>query len=188
MDNGTRVPFVWRLDPTQRKDRMPLDKPINVLFLGTHNSARSILAQACLNHLGKGRFRAYSAGSTPHTDPRIDPLALEVLHQAGIPTEGLYSKSWDVFAAADAPHMDLVITLCDNVSGQVCPCWPGHPATAHWSYPAPTQLSDSQEPAAHAYRRTLFALGQHIEALVSLPMPALDRLVLEQTVREMART
>jgi len=162
---------------------MTLEKPINVLFLCTHNAARSILAEACLNHLGKGRFRAYSAGATPRANQTPDPLALEVLQHAGIPTEGLFSKSWDVFAGPDAPHMDLVITVCDTVTGQVCPCWPGHPATAHWSYPALAQTPDSPEHLAQAYRSTLFALGQHIEALVHLPASALDTLVLDQTVR-----
>ncbi|MEO7547693.1 MAG: arsenate reductase ArsC, partial [Ramlibacter sp.] len=110
------------------------EQPINVLFLCTHNSARSILAEAVLNHIGKGRFRAFSAGSSPRENQQPNPLGLQVLQSAGIATEGLRSKSWDEFALPDAPHMDLVITVCDNAAGEQCPYWPGQPATAHWGY------------------------------------------------------
>ncbi len=105
--------------------------PLNVLFLCTHNSARSILAEATLNHIGDGRFQAYSAGSSPREHQQPNPLGLQVLQAAGIPTQGLRSKSWDEFAGAHAPQMDLIITVCDNAAGEVCPIWPGHPATAH---------------------------------------------------------
>ena len=114
------------------------DKAINVLFLCTHNSARSILAEALLNHLGQGRFKGYSAGSSPRDNQQPNPLGLQTLQKAGISTDGLYSKSWDEFALPDAPHMDLVITVCDNAAGEVCPYWPGQPATAHWSYADPS--------------------------------------------------
>ncbi len=114
------------------------NKPINVLFLCTHNSARSILAEALLNDLSRGRFKAYSAGSSPRENQKPNPMALHVLTKAGIATVGLHSKSWDEFGKPDAPHMDLVITVCDNAAGEVCPYWPGQPATAHWGYPDPS--------------------------------------------------
>jgi arsenate reductase len=101
------------------------DRVINVLFLCTHNSARSILAEATLNHIGRGRFKAFSAGSSPRENRQVHPLALQVLAKAGIPTEGLHSKSWDEFGKPQAPVMDLVITVCDNAAGEVCPYWPG---------------------------------------------------------------
>lgn len=131
--------------------------PLNVLFLCTHNSARSILAEALLNAMGEGRFKAYSAGSSPRDNQQPNPLGLQVLQKAGIPTEGLRSKSWDEFAAPGAPHMDLIITVCDNAAGEVCPFWPGHPATAHWGYADPSEgngsdeekLSLPQDPARH---------------------------------------
>ena len=108
----------------------------NILFLCTHNSARSILAEALLNHLDAQtptrRWQAWSAGSSPRPGQQPHPLALEVLQHAGIATEGLHSKSWDAFAAPGAPHMDLIITVCDSAAGEVCPIWPGHPASAHW--------------------------------------------------------
>src|SRR5207245_3943087 len=114
------------------------NQPINVLFLCTHNSARSILAEALLNHIGKGRLKAYSAGSSPRANQQPNPLGLKVLQATGISTEGLRSKSWDEFAGPDVPHMDLVITVCDNAAGEICPYWPGHPATAHWGYADPS--------------------------------------------------
>jgi arsenate reductase (thioredoxin) len=116
------------------------DKALSVLFLCTHNSARSILAEAMLNHIGRGRFKAYSAGSSPRANQQPNPMGLQVLKTAGISTEGLYSKSWDEFATPDAPQMDLIITVCDNAAGEVCPIWPGHPATAHWGYADPSEV------------------------------------------------
>ena len=159
----------------------PTDRPLNVLFLCTHNSARSILAEACLNHIGRSRFRAFSAGSQPKTAP--NPLALRALQDARIPTEGLSSKTWDVFGAADAPHMDLVITVCDNAAGEVCPYWPGQPATAHWGYPDPSATEGSEAERLAAFARTLIAIRQRLELLSSLPLGALDRLALQTQVR-----
>lgn len=142
---------------------------LNVLFLCTHNSARSILAEAILNHLGQGRFKAYSAGSSPRPNQQPHPLALETLRHAGVATEGLSSKSWDVFAAPDAPHMDLIITVCDNAAGEVCPFWPGHPATAHWGYADPSAGDGDEAQQREAFRQTLHLIRQRMELLVNLP-------------------
>jgi protein-tyrosine-phosphatase len=164
-----------------------LDQVINVLFLCTHNSARSILAEALLNHIGHGRFKAYSAGSSPRDKQQPNPLGLQVLQQAGIATDGLASKSWDAFAGADAPHMDLVITVCDNAAGEVCPYWPGQPATAHWSYPDPSAGDGTDAQKLEAFRQTLHALKRRLELLVSLPAAKLEKTMLQSTARDMAR-
>ncbi|MBX3609038.1 MAG: arsenate reductase ArsC [Hydrogenophaga sp.] len=167
---------------------MTTDPPLNVLFLCTHNSARSILAEALLNHLGKGRFRAWSAGSSPRENQQPNPLAIEALQRAGIATEGLSSKSWDVFAQPDAPHMDLVITVCDNAAGEVCPYWPGQPATAHWGYADPSEVQGTQDQRREAFLQTLHAIGRRLELLVNLPAASLHRMGLQQTARELAHS
>lgn len=161
--------------------------PLNVLFLCTHNAARSILAAATLNHLGRGRFRAFSAGSSPREQQQPHPLALEVLQRADIATEGLRSKSWDEFGQADAPRMDLVITVCDNAAGEACPYWPGQPATAHWGYADPSEATGSHEQRLEAFRQTLLAIRRRLELLVNLPPASVDKLALQHTARELAR-
>jgi protein-tyrosine-phosphatase len=160
---------------------------LNVLFLCTHNSARSILAEALLNHLGRGRFKAYSAGSSPRDKQRPNPLALETLAQAGVSTEGLASKSWDVFAAPGAPQMDLVITVCDNAAGEVCPFWPGQPATAHWGYADPSEGDGDEAQKREAFRQTLHLIRKRLEILVNLPEASLGRLSIEKTARALAK-
>ncbi len=162
------------------------DAPLNVLFLCTHNSARSILAEALLNHVGGGRLRAFSAGSSPRENQRPNPLALQVLEQAGVPTAGLRSKSWDEFAGPDAPAMDLVITVCDNAAGEACPYWPGHPATAHWGYPDPSAAAGSEAQRLDAFRQTMIAIRRRLDLLVNLPADRLHRLQLEATARGLA--
>ena len=162
--------------------------PLNVLFLCTHNSARSILAEGLLNHLGKGRFKAYSAGSSPRENQQPNPMALQTLVRAGISIEGLSSKSWDVFATPDAPHMDLVITVCDNAAGEVCPYWPGQPATAHWGYADPSALEGDKAQRMEAFRQTLHLMHRRLEIFVNLPMSSLNKLALEKTARELAAT
>ena len=164
---------------------MTAQAPLNVLFLCTHNSARSILAEALLNALGAGRFKAYSAGSSPRDNQQPHPLGLQVLQSAGIATEGLHSKSWDVFAAADAPHMDLIITVCDNAAGEVCPIWPGHPATAHWGYPDPSAGDASDALKLEAFRSTLYNMKRRLELLINLPASKLEHAVLQTTAREL---
>ena len=164
------------------------DKPINVLFLCTHNSARSILAEAVLNRIGKGRFKAYSAGSSPRDNQRPNPMSLQVLEKAGISTAGLRSKSWDEFGKPDAPHMDLVITVCDNAAGEVCPYWPGQPATAHWGYPDPSEAEGTEDEQLEAFRHTLHNMKRRLDLLVSLPEASIHRLILQDTARGLANS
>ena len=161
-------------------------KPVNVLFLCTHNSARSILAEALLNHIGQGRFKAFSAGSSPRENQQPNPLGLQVLKAAGISTEGLHSKTWDEFGKPDAPHMDLVITVCDNAAGEVCPYWPGQPATAHWGYADPSEGDGTDSQKLEAFRQTLFALRRRLDLLVSLPAASVDKLMLQTSARGLA--
>jgi arsenate reductase (thioredoxin) len=160
--------------------------PLNVLFLCTHNSARSILAEALLNNMSKGRFKAYSAGSSPRENQQPNPLGLQVLQQAGISTDGLRSKTWDEFSASDAPHMDLIITVCDNAAGEVCPVWPGHPATAHWGYPDPSECKGTDTEKLESFQQTLFALRYRLELLLSLPADKLETTLLQTSARELA--
>ena len=165
---------------------MTTGKAMNVLFLCTHNSARSILAEATLNHIGGGRFKGFSAGSSPRDKQQPHPMALEVLQSAGIPTAGLRSKSWDEFGTPDAPHMDLVITVCDNAAGEVCPYWPGQPATAHWGYADPSEIQGTPAQRMEAFRQTLYAIHRRLDLLVSLPITSLDKLALQSCVRKLS--
>lgn len=160
---------------------------MNVLFLCTHNSARSILAEALLNHLGGGRFHAYSAGSSPRENQQPNPLALRVLQSAGLSTQSLRSKSWDEFARPGAPRMDLVITVCDNAAGEQCPYWPGAPATAHWGYADPSEVQGSEEDRLEAFRRTLHAIHHRLTLLIALPPERLDRAVLQDEARKLSQ-
>ena len=161
-------------------------KPLNVLFLCTHNSARSILAEALLNEMGTGRFKAYSAGSSPRDNQQPNPLGLEVLQRAGISVAGLRSKSWDEFAGPDAPQMDLVITVCDNAKGEMCPIWPGHPATAHWGYADPSEGDAPQEAKREAFRQTMHLMRRRLDLLVNLPPEKLQQAVLQSTARDLS--
>jgi protein-tyrosine-phosphatase len=161
--------------------------PLNVLFLCTHNSARSILAEATLNHIGGGRFKAYSAGSSPRANQQPNPLGLQALQAAGISTAGLSSKSWDVFAGPDAPQMDLIITVCDNAAGEVCPVWPGHPATAHWGYADPSEVQGTPEQKLEAFRQTLLAIRRRLDLLVNLPDDKLAKQLIQHTARSLAK-
>lgn len=163
-------------------------KPLNVLFLCTHNSARSILAEALLNHLGQGRFKAYSAGSSPRENQQPNPLALETLTKAGLPVEGLYSKSWDEFGKPDAPHMDLVITVCDNAAGEVCPFWPGQPATAHWGYADPSEVEGDDDKKREAFKQTLHMMRKRLDIFVNLPQSSLCKMAIEKTARDLAKS
>ena len=162
--------------------------PLNVLFLCTHNSARSILAEALLNHLGRGKFKGYSAGSSPRDNQQPNPLGLQVLREVGNSTDGLRSKSWDDFAAPTAPQMDLIITVCDNAAGEVCPFWPGQPATAHWSYPDPSAGDAPDADKLAAFHQTLLAMKRRIELFISLPPEKLQTLALQSSARALAQS
>ena len=172
-------------------------RPIRVLFLCTHNSARSILAEACLNHLGQGRWQAFSAGSSPRSGQQPHALALAALQEAGIATVDLHSKSWDAFAGPNAPPMDLIITVCDNAAGEVCPIWPGHPATAHWGYADPSEGDElGAEQRLQRFRSTLQAIRSRLEALLAasadlaacgITDPASDGQRLAQIARRLAQ-
>ena len=150
----------------------------NVLFLCTGNSARSIMAEALLNHKGRGLFTAFSAGSHPSGAPR--PEALAQLAGAGISTEGLRSKSWDEFAGSSAPRMDFVFTVCDNAANEACPFWPGQPMTAHWGIPDPAAMKGSAEEVGRAFRDAFLILDRRIGLLLSLPMATLEQMAIQR--------
>ena len=158
-------------------------KIYNVLFLCTGNSARSILAEAAMNHLtiGGGKFRAYSAGSRPAGVP--NPFALELLSKQGIATSGLRSKSWDEFAVPSAPPLDFIFTVCDNAAGETCPYWPGQPMTAHWGVPDPATVEGSDEHKRRAFLDAFITLKRRIELFASLPVEKLDRLALHEKMK-----
>jgi arsenate reductase (thioredoxin) len=162
---------------------MTILKPINVLFLCTHNSARSILAEALLNHIGQGRFKGFSAGSSPRENQQPNPLGLQVLREAGVPVDGLRSKTWDEFALPNAPHMDLIITVCDNAAGEVCPYWPSNPASAHWGYADPSAGDAPDAQKLVAFKQTLLAIHRRLDLLISLPPEKLQTAVLQHTAR-----
>jgi protein-tyrosine-phosphatase len=162
------------------------DRPYNVLFLCTGNSARSILAEAILNKIGKGKFTAYSAGSMPKGE--VNPNAIALLQRLGFPTDSFRSKSWDAFAKPDSPKMDFVFTVCDNAANEVCPVWPGQPMTAHWGVPDPAAVEGSDTKITQAFRDAFLALQRRIELFVNLPVHALDRMSLKNRLDEIGKT
>ncbi|MEI7455331.1 MAG: arsenate reductase ArsC [Nitrosomonadales bacterium] len=159
-------------------------KQYNVLVLCTGNSARSILGEVLFNHLGKGKFKAYSAGSRPAG--KVNPGALELLSLQGHSIDGLRSKSWDEFAAPDAPEIDFIITVCDNAAGEACPIWPGKPATAHWGIPDPAHIEGDDARRA-AFKRASEQLARRIQLFMSLPIESLDKLTLKEKMAEIGR-
>jgi arsenate reductase (thioredoxin) len=163
-----------------------MDEPdFNVLFLCTGNSARSILAESLLNNLGRGRFRAFSAGS--HPAGQVNPFALELLEKNHFPTAELRSKAWDEFAQPDAPRLDFVITVCDKAAGEICPVWPGQPITAHWGIPDPAAVEGSDEIKRHAFVEAMSQMQRRISMFISLPFAALDGMRLQQAVRDIGK-
>jgi arsenate reductase (thioredoxin) len=161
------------------------EKLFNVLFLCTGNSARSILAEAFLDRLGGGRFKAYSAGS--HPAGKVNPFAIELLKQGGLRTDTFRSKNWDEFAQPGAPRMDFIITVCDNAAGEVCPVWPGKPITAHWGVADPAAVEGSDEHKRAAFRDAATILRRRIELLVNLPIAKLDQLAMHSKLKEIGR-
>jgi arsenate reductase len=153
------------------------ERNYNVLFLCTGNSARSILAESLLNHWGKGRFHGYSAGSFPKGE--VHPISIALLRHLELPTEGLRSKSWDEFAAPDAPPLDFIFTVCDNAAGEVCPVWPGKPMTAHWGVEDPAAVEGTDAVKWAAFRTALRELESRINLFVSLPIATLDKMTLQ---------
>lgn len=160
----------------------------NVLFLCTGNSARSIMAEALINHptIGQGKFRGYSAGSFPKDE--VHPLAIELLRQYQLPVEGLRSKSWDEFNGPDAPQMDFVFTVCDQAAAEVCPVWPGKPMTAHWGVPDPAAVEGDEETRRRAFRDAHQVLRRRIELFAALPFDKLYGLALESKLREIGKS
>jgi arsenate reductase len=158
------------------------DSVYNVLFLCTGNSARSILAERLVEHLGKGKFRGFSAGSFPNG--RVNPHAIAVLQDTGISVDGLRSKSWDEFAAPGAPKMDFIFTVCDQAAGEMCPVWTGKPATAHWGVADPAAVEGSDEQKRAAFRAAFRILEHRIRRFVALPFETLDRAGLACALRE----
>lgn len=157
------------------------DRIYKVLFLCTGNSARSILAESILNQHGRGRFHAFSAGSQP--TGRVNPFALGLLSELQFPTDGLRSKSWDEFVRANAPPIDFVITVCDNAAGEVCPIWPGRPATAHWGIPDPAAVEGSNEEKCAAFKDAFLTMARRISLFTSLPLHSLDECALKAEMR-----
>jgi arsenate reductase len=163
-----------------------MPQPLNVLFLCTGNSARSILAEAFLNSAGRGKFRGYSAGSRP--SGAVNPFALELLRENHLGTQGLRSKNWNEFAKPGAPHMDFIFTVCDNAAGETCPLWPGHPTTAHWGVPDPAAVQGSDEDKRKAFHAAFTQLTTRIRLFLSLPFEKLEQSALKRRLDEIGRT
>lgn len=162
------------------------DKTYNVLFLCTGNSARSIMAEALVTTMGKGRFRGFSAGSKP--GGKVNAFAIEQVRKAGYPLENLRSKSWDEFAAPDAPHMDFIITVCDNAAGEVCPIWPGHPATAHWGFEDPAAVEGTDEQKRAAFEKIFKQIMARMTTFVGLPLHLLEKNAIQQEIKKIGDT
>lgn len=163
-----------------------MDKIYNVLVLCTGNSARSIMGEVLINHLGKGRFRAYSAGS--HPGGKVNPYAIEQIEKLGYPTEGLRSKSWDEFAQPGAPEMDFVFTVCDKAAGETCPIWPGHPMTAHWGFEDPAAVEGTDAEKRHAFETVFRQITCRVRAFVSLPLNQLDQAAIKREIVAIGQT
>jgi arsenate reductase (thioredoxin) len=161
------------------------NRVFNVLFLCTHNSARSVMAEGLLNVLGGPRFKAFSAGSYPSGKP--NPFALEKVKSLGYPVENIRSKSWDEFARPDSPHMDIIITVCDDAAGEICPVWPGHPATAHWGFPDPSDTEGGDEAKREAFSKVFSAIRGRIQLLADLRDDQLEHLSLASELKRIAK-
>jgi len=162
------------------------DKTYNVLFLCTGNSARSIMAEALVTTMGQGRFQGFSAGSKPGS--KVNPFAVEQVKKTGYPIENLRSKSWDEFAAPGAPHMDFIITVCDNAAGEACPIWPGHPATAHWGFEDPAAVEGSDEEKRAAFEKIFQQIMARMNSFVGLPLHLLEKHAIQQEIKKIGDT
>ena len=162
------------------------EKTYNVLMLCTGNSARSIMAEALINTMGQGRFRAYSAGS--HPNGKVNPFAIEKVKSVNYPTESLRSKSWDEFAQADAPQMDFIITVCDNAAGEVCPVWPGQPVTAHWGFEDPAAVQGTDDQKRRAFDLTFRHIMNRVRLFVNLPLKMLDQTAIKRELVNIGKT
>lgn len=160
------------------------EKVYNVLFVCSHNSARSIMAEGLLNSIGRGNFVAYSAGS--HPAGQVNPYALKTLERLRIPTDGYRSKDWAEFARPGAPEMDFVFTVCDKAAGEVCPVWPGQPMTAHWGVPDPAAFQGTDEEKAKAFWDSAVILKRRLELMLALPLASLDQLAIQREIRDIA--
>jgi protein-tyrosine-phosphatase len=154
----------------------------SVLFLCTGNSARSILAEAYLNHAARGRYTAYSAGS--HPGGKVNPFALELLHRSRLPTTRARSKSWVEFSGPEAPNVDFIFTVCDSAAAEACPVWPGHPVTAHWGVPDPAAVQGTDEQKRQAFKEAFTALSRRIDLFLALPLEKLEHLALKKKLDE----
>jgi arsenate reductase len=161
------------------------DRVFNVLFLCTGNSARSILAEAILNHAGKGRFHAFSAGS--HPGGKVNPFAIDLLAKQGLAVSDLRSKSWDEFAVPGGPRIDFIFTVCDNAAGEVCPIWPGQPMTAHWGIEDPAAMEGSDEDKRKAFTKAFVEMNRRISLFVSLPLAKLDAMAIQRELDRIGR-
>ena len=162
-----------------------VDRPFNSLFLCTGNSARSIIAEAVLNKIGAGRFRAYSAGSQPRGT--VNPYTLRLIQGLGYDTSGFHSKSWTEFSKPGSPEFDFIVTVCDDAAGEACPVWPGKPMTAHWGIPDPAAVRGTEAEIGAAFNDAYRTLSRRIEAFAALPIGALDRLTLQARLRDIGR-
>ena len=162
------------------------DKVYNVLFLCTGNSARSIMAEALVTTMGKGRFRGFSAGSRP--GGKVNPYAIEQVEPIGYPVDELRSKSWDEFATPGAPHMDFIITVCDNAAGEACPVWPGHPVSAHWGFEDPAAVEGTDEEKRAAFQKIFKQIMTRMNTFVNLPVHMLDKNAIRQEMHKIGET
>jgi protein-tyrosine-phosphatase len=163
-----------------------INRPYNVLFLCTGNSARSILAESIMNKLGKGQFRGFSAGS--HPNGKVNPLALDLLKCLDFSIEGLRSKSWDEFAGPSSTHFDFVITVCDNAAGETCPVWPGMPITAHWGIPDPAAVEGTEMEKKSAFSQAFKAMDRRIKLFLSLPIASIDQMRIKEHMDAIGKT
>lgn len=162
------------------------DKMYNVLFLCTGNSARSIMAEALVTSMGKGRFQGFSAGSKP--GGKVNPFAIEQVQKTGYPAEKLRSKSWDEFALKGAPHMDFIITVCDNAAGETCPYWPGHPSTAHWGFEDPAAVEGTDEEKRAAFEKVFKQITARMNIFVNLPLHLLEKQAIQKEIEKIGDT